>query len=166
LPVEILCTDAREFGLARRFALCIVPMQTVQLFGGREGRLRFLRHARAHLESEGLLAITVVSGLEAYDGLDVPHSPVPDMTEIDGVVYSSQPTAISSARGQFTLVRRRQRVDRDGQRSSWEDAIALDPLVPSELEREAQSVGLRLGGRGRIAATADYAGSEVVILRA
>ena len=40
----------------RRFALVIVPMQTVQLLGGAEGRLGFLARARAHLRPGGVLA--------------------------------------------------------------------------------------------------------------
>ena len=42
-----------HFELGRRFALCIVPMQTIQLLGGRDGRLAFLRCARRHLDRGG-----------------------------------------------------------------------------------------------------------------
>ena len=166
LPVEIQRADARDFWLARRFALCIVPMQTVQLFGGRDGRLSFLRCARAHLEPGGLVAITLASGLETYDCQEEEVSLVPDMTEVDGVVYCSQPSSISSHQDRFILVRRREKVDREGRRSMWEDAIELDQLTPAELAREARAIGLRQTGRRNIAATAEYAGSEVVIIGA
>src|SRR5947209_6691431 len=48
--VARVCADARDFALRRRdFRLCIVPMHTVQLFGGAEQRASFLRCAHAHL---------------------------------------------------------------------------------------------------------------------
>ena len=38
LPVETVLADARDFDLGRRFSLVLVPMQTLQLLGGRSGR--------------------------------------------------------------------------------------------------------------------------------
>jgi len=57
LEVETVVADAREFSLAERFALIIVPMQTIQLLGGAGGRRMFLGRARAHLTETGVLAI-------------------------------------------------------------------------------------------------------------
>ena len=52
--VETVCADARSFELDRRdFALCLVPMQTIQLLGGAAERAAFLRCARAHLRPGG-----------------------------------------------------------------------------------------------------------------
>ena len=36
LKVRTVLADARDFELAERFAVCVVPMQTVQLLGGAE----------------------------------------------------------------------------------------------------------------------------------
>ncbi len=36
LTVTTALGDARDFSLGRRFALCVVPMQTIQLLGGRD----------------------------------------------------------------------------------------------------------------------------------
>ena len=44
--------------------------------------------------------------------------------------------------------------------------IRLDRLSGDELEREASRRGLQPAGRAEIAATDDYVGSEVVLLRA
>ena len=38
LPVRTLAADARDFALDAPVRLCIVPMQTIQLLGGRRGR--------------------------------------------------------------------------------------------------------------------------------
>src|ERR1044072_4002821 len=43
LHVESGVADDRRFPLGRRFALVIVPMQTLQLLGGARGRAAFLR---------------------------------------------------------------------------------------------------------------------------
>ena len=49
LPVETLCADARAFDLgAATFPAIFVPMQTLQLLGGADGRAAFLRCARTH----------------------------------------------------------------------------------------------------------------------
>src|SRR5690606_23293186 len=57
LAVRTVVCDARELDLGdARFALCIVPMQTIQLLGAREGRAAFLARARAHLRPGGVLA--------------------------------------------------------------------------------------------------------------
>src|SRR5205085_9457771 len=40
LPVDTVTADAREFVLGGRYGVCLVPMQTIQLLGGPEGRGR------------------------------------------------------------------------------------------------------------------------------
>jgi SAM-dependent methyltransferase len=164
LEVETVVADAREFSLERRFGLVIVPMQTIQLLGGADGRRMFLECALRHLTGEGLLAIAISEHLELYetDGLD---GPLPDIRELGGVVYSSQPTAVRADPGGFVLERRRETVDGDGRRTVEQDVIRIDPLSAGDLEREAAHVGLRPAGRIEIPPTADHVGSVVVMLR-
>src|SRR5205085_6748281 len=65
--LETVCDDARAFSLGERdFALCIVPMQTVQLLASSAERVAFLRRARAHLSPGGLVASAIVGPLEAF----------------------------------------------------------------------------------------------------
>jgi SAM-dependent methyltransferase len=166
LPLDTVCADARQFELGRRFALCLMPMQTIQLLGAREGRIAFLRRAHKHLEPDGLLAIAISEILELYEVVDGVLSPLPDMCERDGVLYSSQPTAVRLAGERFVLERRRETVRRDGVRSVEEDVIELDRVSVAQLEDEATEAGLRRGEHVSIPATRDYVGSEVVMLRA
>ena len=63
IAVATVLADAREFDLGRRFALCLVPMQTIQLLGGATGRADFLRCAHRHLQDEGVLAIALTDTL-------------------------------------------------------------------------------------------------------
>jgi SAM-dependent methyltransferase len=166
LEVETVAADAREFELATRFALIIVPMQTIQLLGGPEGRRGFLDRARRHLEPGGLVAIAISEELELYDAGPGPGAPLPDIRELDGVVYSSQPTAVREDPGGFTLERRRETVARDGQRTVEQDLIRIDSLSAGQLEREAADAGLLPAGRTEIPPTVDHVGSVVVMLHA
>ena len=94
LEVRTVLADAREFELGEQFALCVVPMQTIQLLGGVEGRGRFLERAKRHLLPGGVLAIAISEALELFDVAGGAAAPLPDMCELDGVVYSSHPTAV------------------------------------------------------------------------
>jgi SAM-dependent methyltransferase len=164
LDVETVLADAREFSLPERFALIIVPMQTIQLLGGAEGRRMFLKRARAHLTGAGVLAIAISEHLELYetDGL---HGPLPDIRELGGIVYSSQPTAVRVDGPGFVLERRRETIDGTGRRTVEQDVLRIDGLSAAELEREAAEIGLHAAGRIEIPATADHVGSVVVMFR-
>jgi SAM-dependent methyltransferase len=166
VEVTTAVADARSFDLEEQFALCLVPMQTIQLLGGRDGRRAFLERARRHLRPGGVLAAAIASRLEAYELSDGSPGLLPDMCERDGVVYASHPTAIRADGDAFVLERRREIVAPDGDRTVEANVIKLDRVLPPELEREAGHAGYQLAGRATIPPTEDYSGSEVVILRA
>jgi SAM-dependent methyltransferase len=166
LPIETAVADARAFALGRRFALCIVPMQTIQLLGGSQGRLAFLACAREHLLAGGVLAIALADELDLFEATNGIEPPLPDVCEIDGVVYYSRPTAVRPDGNGFVLERVRETVTPDGRLSTIEDRIRLDRLEPDELDREGEAVGLRSAGRAQVPATSDYVGSVVVMLDA
>ena len=147
---------------ARTFALCLVPMQTIQLLEGPAGRAAFLERARRYLNTGGLLAIAITERLELYEVTDGGPQPLPDVCERDGVVFSSQPTAVRAVDGRLVLERRRETVDRQGRREVEDHAISLDRLTAAELESEMRAAGLHPSDRATIAATRDYARSEVV----
>jgi SAM-dependent methyltransferase len=167
LEVTTIVADARAFWLGLTFPLIIVPMQTIQLLGGAEGRAAFLECAAYHLESPGVLAIAIADELELFDVTDSTlPGPLPDVVEHDGVVYSSRPVAVRTVGDGFELERRRETVTTDGQLTTEQDLIHLDRVDPDALETEAEAVGLRAASRMEIAATEDYVGSTVVMLRA
>ncbi|MBV9942388.1 MAG: class I SAM-dependent methyltransferase [Solirubrobacterales bacterium] len=166
-PVSTVVADARDFNLGeRRFPLVIVPMQTIQLLGGPEGRAGFLRCARRHLTPGGVLAVAIAEVLDLYEVADGLPAPGPDVREEDGFVYSSQPTAVRADRAGFVLERRRETVGPSGERTVEDNLIRLDRLTVRGLEREGVAAGFEPAGRRHVPATDDYSGSEVVILRA
>ena len=155
--------DAREFDLGERFALCVVPMQTIQLLGGPGGRAGFLRCARTHLAPSGRLAVAIVEELEEFEVSAGAPGPLPDVLERDGVVYSSIPVAVRVLDERVELERRREIVSPAGELSASEDRVLLDQVSSSALEQECEAAGLRPVGRLELAQTTDYAGSTVVI---
>lgn len=160
LAAETVLADARDFDLGRRFGLVVAPMQTVQLLGGRHAD--FVRCAAAHLAEGGLLAAALADP-PVYEG-DV--RPVPDMRERDGWVWCSQPVAIRRAPAGMVIERIRETVSPAGERTVARDEVVLAAVTADELEAAGERAGLRVLPRRRIAETADYVGSEVVVLGA
>jgi SAM-dependent methyltransferase len=164
VAVETVCADARAFDLGdRRFPVIVVPMQTLQLLGGAQGRAAFLRRARAHLAPGGLVAVALADALESFssetDGL-----PEPDLLEVDGVRYASRPLAVVDEGDRAAIHRLRQIEGPDGVRSESHDVIRLDRVSAEELEAEAAALGFAPRPSHRIPATEVYVGSTVVML--
>lgn len=158
--------DARAFALGRAFALVLVPMQTVQLLGGRTGRAAFLARAAEHLLAGGRLAVALADPLEGFDAEGDPLAlPLPDLAERDGVLLSSQPVRVREEEGGWVIERLRQVVGADGRRTEAPDSIRLDAVSPAELEDEGRAAGLAAEERRRVEATAEHVGSSVVVMR-
>jgi SAM-dependent methyltransferase len=125
LPVQTVVADAREFCLRRRFRLILVPMQTLQLFGGATGRAAFLRCALEHLEPGGLLAAALADAMDRFDeDHDVP--PPPDDREILGVRYASQLLGVVDDDGRAAIHRRREIVGAADRVDVKEVVVRLD----------------------------------------
>jgi SAM-dependent methyltransferase len=165
LDITTVCADARSFQLpaSEPLALCLAPMQTVQLLGGAEQRLAFLRRAYAHLRPGGLLALALVTDVEPFDCTDGGPAPAPETAQIDGRSYSSQPTRLALGRRTITIERER----RTSESATVEhDVIELDRVGAAELEREGAAAGLQPEPALHIPPTDEHAGSSVVMLRA
>lgn len=165
VDVPTLVGDASDFTIGgARFTLVIVPMQTVQLLDGPAARAGFLRSVRAVLAQGGLLAVAVADGREAIaDGHTEP--PLPDMREVDGVVYSSHAVAVRDLGDRVAIERIRQIVDGAGNRSVEGDVVELHDLPAEQLEAEAVEHGFAVEASRRVEATDEYVGSRVVMLR-
>jgi SAM-dependent methyltransferase len=164
LAVSVVAADARAFDLGRRFPLVIVPMQTLQLLGGAEGRARSLARVREHLTPGGLLAVALADALECFDE-EYDQPPRPDLREVGGVVYASRPVRVRDLGDRAAIDRVRQIVAIDGTLTTLDNVVELDRLEPEELEEEAVAFGLRAEPQRRIPQTLEYVGSTVVMLR-
>jgi SAM-dependent methyltransferase len=160
LPVTTVRADARNFDLGRRFGLILAPMQTVQLLEGRHAEL--VESVARHLAPGGVFAAAMAHP-QAYEG---PVRPLPDMRERDGWLWSSQPTAIRARPDGMAIERLREVVSPEGERTVTDDVVVLAQVLPDELEACGRAAGLQPLPRHVIPETDEYAGSEVVVLRA
>jgi SAM-dependent methyltransferase len=165
LPVETVVADAREFALGRRFPLVLVPMQTLQLLGGPDGRADFLRRALDHLEPGGLLAVAVADALDCFDE-EHELPPAPDACEIDGVRYASHLLAVEDERDCAAIHRLREIVGPGERYVSQEVVIRLDRAPARQVAAEARALGFVSDHHLRVPETEEYLGSTVVVLRA
>jgi SAM-dependent methyltransferase len=194
LGVETVCADARSFALERRdFALCVVPMQTIQLLGGAEQRVAFLRCAREHLRPGAAIALTILGELDTFDCASGVIGPAAERAYVDGLLYLSRAIRVSETERLVEIERERrvlladgdtsigltsagERVDegspdkRPSQSTVKEpgpeiDLIRLDRVDARSLHREAAEAGLRVERAREIAATDEHVGSGVVMLR-
>jgi SAM-dependent methyltransferase len=152
--IPVHCADARDFALDTRFALILVPMQTLQLLAGPRDREAFLRCARRHLHRGGLVAVALANALEDFEDGEVDVAP--DMREQAGVVYASRPIAVRGDGDGFVLERLRERVATDGEITVEHNRIRLTRVTADRLGAEAAAL---------IEATDDHVGSEVAMLR-
>jgi SAM-dependent methyltransferase len=162
LDVAVVQADAQDFVLDRRFALILVPMQTIQLFADRPA---FLRAAKAHLRPGGLLAIAIVDELYPFDGAEE-ELPDPDVGDVDGWHYASQPIAVRIFDGAARIERIRSTVAPDGTTVEEPDAIELARVDAATLAREAVDAGLAPQPSREIPPTTDHVGCVVVLARA
>jgi SAM-dependent methyltransferase len=166
VDVPTVCADARSFDVApRRFGAVIVPMQTLQLFGGAAGRAAFLRCARSHLVPGGIVAAALADALESFDS-ESDGLPDPDLAEHDGVRYVSQALAVVDEGDAAAIHRLREVAGPGGARSESHDVIRLDRVSAEQLEDEARALGFTPQPARLIPASDVYVGSTVVVLRA
>ncbi len=184
LAVATQAADARTLTLDRRdHALCVMPMQTIQLLEGADGRVAFLRRSREHVRAGALVACAILGELEPFDCRDGRIGPAPERARVGELEYVSRAIRLAESRTTVTIERERSvlrvggadgagRVAGEGAGPPPEellrerDAIALDRLGASRLERDGRAAGLRAEPRIEIAATDEHVGGTIVVLRA
>jgi SAM-dependent methyltransferase len=156
LPVRTVAADARELPAGEEVALVLVPMQTLQLLGGPEGRAAFLRGALERLAPGGLLAAALADPVDCFDD-EHPDPPPPETREIGGVIYSTQLLGVS----EDGELHRRRAIAGEAR-----DVITkLDRITADDVAREAEPLGYARRPDREIAETEYYLGATVVMLR-
>ncbi|MGN6257742.1 MAG: class I SAM-dependent methyltransferase [Solirubrobacterales bacterium] len=163
LPVEAICANALDFELDRQVPLVLAPMQFLHLMRSPESRLRCLQRVREALRPGGLLAAALLGSLPSVPPDALP--PLPDVREIDGWIYSSQPIVTVGWVGPQLILRRlRQTVSPGGTLTEEDNQIELLFVEAHELEAEAEAAGFVPAGRRVIPETDAHVGSVVVLL--
>ncbi len=166
LQIDTVCADARTFALERDdFALCLVPMQTIQLLGGAAARNELLVRARAHLRPGGLLACAIVTAVEPFDCAAGDVGPGAETSHVEGRVYISRAVGVHSGAERIRIERERH-VNADGHAAATapreRDVIELDRVSAAQLQGEGLAAGFMSARVLEIAPTAEHVGSTVV----
>lgn len=165
--VETVCGDARAFALARRdFALCVVPMQTIQLLGGAAGRIAFMRAAREHVREGATIALAILGELDTFDCSSGGIGPAAERADVDGLLYLSRAIRVSETEEHVEIERERRILPTPDAADRSIDLIRLDRVDVAMLRDEAAEAGLRAEPTLEIAATDEHVSSSVVMLRA
>jgi SAM-dependent methyltransferase len=162
-PGDAEIDDVRDFDLTTRFSLVLAPMQLIQLLDGSGDRIACLTCVADSMVAGGLAAFAIVEELSALPVEDA-ASPLPDVRQVEGWIYSSLPLEPVTGPGSITLRRLRQTVDPDGEMTDELNEVELAVLSAETLEAEGQAAGLRPAGRRRIPPTEAHVGSTVVLL--
>lgn len=151
-------------------ALILIPMQTIQLLGGPDGRrAMFAAAAKAGLP-DAELVISVVTQVEPFDGRDeVPGLLPPDVAMIGDFRFESTPRAVLQASPTDPIDMHRRRVVRGPGREllgHLEDVvITLDPVTIPGLQAEAATAGWDAAEVIPMPATDEHAGGTIVAFR-
>lgn len=164
LAVDARVGDAADLDVPGPFGAILVPMQTAQLLDD-DGRRGLLGAARGLLAPGGVFAAAIVEQLDLFDAA-TDGVPLPDMTELDGVVYASHPTAVREEGGRVALDRRREVVALDGTRTETLDVTHLERVSAEDLIDAGTAAGLRPLPLRAVPSTSEHVGSTVVVLGA
>ncbi len=175
VAVQAVCADARTLALERRdYALCVMPMQTIQLLGGAAGRGAFLRRVREHVRPGGVIACAILGQLEPFDCTDGRIGPAAERARVGELEYVSRAIRVAESRRTVTIERERRILDRGPAARERaraiellreRDAIELDRVGVARIEREGRDAGLHPEPAVAVAATDEHVGSTVVMLR-
>jgi precorrin-6B methylase 2 len=154
-----------DLRLPTRPMLAIGPLHVIQVLDAVD-RPPLLSRLRELMAAGGTLALTVVDESTLLSSGAASTQILPDMRELEGWVYSSEPLWVQVGERSLTVRRLRETVSPEG---GMERAIhdeILRRVSPDELEREAADAGFRATGRRQISSGEDEADSTLVVMEA
>ncbi|MGH2957438.1 MAG: hypothetical protein ACRDL6_10635, partial [Solirubrobacterales bacterium] len=157
-PAELLLPDEP--------AVVVAPLHVVQSLDPAL-RAPLLGALREVIAPGTIVAVSVVDESTLLDaGLSAPGQSVPEMREIGGWVYSSEPLWLQASDAELRVRRLRQRVSPSGEMERAVHDDVLHRLSPDRLELEAEEAGYRPGGRVSVRSGPEEADSVLVLLEA
>jgi len=166
VSLSVLAADLSSPAVLRlpvRPALAIAPLHLIQIIDA-PARAALLTRLRELMVPGGILALTVVDESTILNSGATSPQILPDMREVDGWVYSSEPLWVQVGDEALTIRRLRETVSPEGERERNIHDEILHRVDPETLEREAADAGLHPAGRRQISSGADEADSAVVLL--
>jgi hypothetical protein len=151
-----------ELRIRTQPALAIAPLHVIQVLDA-VARPALLSRLRQLLGPGGRLAVTVVDEENLLSAGTSATRILPDMREIGGWVYSSEPLWILVADDTFSVRRVRERVSPEGTMERSIHDEVLQRVSPEMLEGEAEKAGFKPTGRRLIESGPREADSIVVL---
>lgn len=167
LAVDVVLADLAALGDLRDAsspALALAPLHVLQQLEPADRGAALEALARI-LSPGGRLAAVVVDEASLRDTRSDSEA-LPDMRDVDGWVYSSEPLWVQLDQGAMRIRRLRRRVSPQGEIESSVHDEHLHRLDPVALEEEALAAGLSAAGRRPIASGPAEADSIAVLLEA
>ena len=168
VSVSVVAADLASPGevtLPVRPALVIGPLHVIQVLDA-EARPALLARLREVMASGGTLALTLVDESTLLSAGAASTQILPDMRELDGWVFSSEPLWVQVGERALTVRRLRESVSPEGRMERDIHDEILHRVDPEMLEREASDAGLRPAGRRQISSGETEADSTAVLLEA
>jgi predicted RNA methylase len=154
-----------EMRLPVKPALVIGPLHVIQVVDSAD-RPVLLERLRDVMAAGGTLALTVVDETTILASGAASARILPDMRELDGWVYSSEPLWVQVGDRALTVRRLRESVSPEGQMERDIHDEILHRIDPDSLENEAAVAGFTPKDRRQISSGEDEADSTVVLLEA
>jgi predicted O-methyltransferase YrrM len=166
LSVSVVAADLgspEEIRLPARPVLAVGPLHVIQVLDS-AARPPLLRRLAEVMAPGAIVALTVVDEATLLSSGAAATQILPDMREIDGWVFSSEPLWVQVGDEVLTVRRLRERVSPAGQMERTVQDEILHRVSPEALEAEAEEAGLRRAGRRQISSGPNEADSTVVLL--
>jgi SAM-dependent methyltransferase len=158
----IALAELLQAARAPGIGLAIAPLQVVQMLDD-DQRRRLLEGLASILGPGGRCALSLVDETTLLEQ-GVAAAPKPDMREVEGWVYYSEPLWVQVSDDALRMRRLRERVAPGGDLARRVHDDVLHRLSPERIEQEARTAGLVPVERHEIASSAYEAGSIVVLL--
>ncbi len=168
VTLSIVAADLASPGdvtLPVRPALIIGPLHVIQVLPP-DDRPALLGRLREQLLPGGILALTLVDESTLLSAGAASTQILPDMRELDGWVYSSEPLWVQVGEDALTVRRLRESVSPEGRMERDIHDEVLYRVDPEMLEREGTDAGFRPVGRRQISSGESEADSTLVLLEA
>lgn len=146
--ITTICADMRAFTLDARFALAMLPMNTLQFLLDRADQLACLERIRAHLVPAGELAFDVAqpdfADIEGALGMVLPAGEHRDAPGRRTLVHSAWYESLDRATGTAHFALRNLERHDDGAERSFVRRFRVHLFAPSELAALIEATGFRV----------------------
>jgi predicted O-methyltransferase YrrM len=166
LAISVVVADLgapADLRLPSRPGLAIGPLHLIQELDG-AARPALLGRLAELMAPGGTIALTVVDESTLLSAGTGATQILPDIRELDGWVYSSEPLWVQVGDAVLTIRRLRERVSPEGQMERTVQDDILHRVSPDQLELEAKEAGLRSAGRRQLSSGPNEADSTVALL--